>query len=91
MQMSEELYSTWDTEEERSKAYADSKDLINAYDGIQKSFAYRDRTYLDIQPGRSVRPSFTKYDYGAFVPQNKFQLDKNASLRCAWKLMIKLV
>jgi hypothetical protein len=64
--MSEELYSTWGTEEERAKVYSDSKDLINAYSGVQKSFAYRDRTYLDIQPGRSVRPSFTKYDYSAF-------------------------
>jgi hypothetical protein len=64
--MSEELYSTWGTEEERAKVYSDSKDLINAYSGVQKSFAYRDRTYLDIQPGRSVRPSFTKNDYSAF-------------------------
>lgn len=64
--MSDELYSTWGTEEERAKVYSDSKDLIDAYSGIQKSFAYRDRTYLDIQPGRSVRPSFTKYDYSAF-------------------------
>ena len=64
--MSEELYSTWGTEEERARVYSDSKDLINAYSGVQKSFAYRDRTYLDIQPGRSVRPSFTKYDYSAF-------------------------
>lgn len=64
--MSDELYSTWGTEEERAKVYSDSKDLIDAYSGVQKSFAYRDRTYLDIQPGRSVRPSFTKYDYGAF-------------------------
>lgn len=64
--MSDELYSTWANEEERAKVYSDSKDLINAYSGVQKSFAYRDRTYLDIQPGRSVRPSFTKYDYSAF-------------------------
>lgn len=64
--MSNELYSTWANEEERAKVYNDSKDLINAYDGVQKAFAYRDRTYLDIQPGRSVRPSFTKYDYNAF-------------------------
>jgi len=64
--MSDELYSTWGSEEERAKVYSESKDLIDAYSGVQKSFAYRDRTYLDIQPGRSVRPSFTKYDYSAF-------------------------
>lgn len=66
--MSNELYSTWATEEEKAEVYNNSQDLLNAYAGVQKSFAYRDRTYLDVQPGRSVRPSFTKYDYNAFRP-----------------------
>ena len=69
--MSNELYSTWGTEAERAEVYNNSQDLLNAYAGIQKSFAYRDRTYLDVEPGRSVRPSFTKHDYNAFRPSEQ--------------------
>jgi hypothetical protein len=66
--MSDELYSTWGSDQERADVYSNSKDLLQAYGGVQKSVAYRDRTYIDVQPGRSVRPSFTKYDYNAFRP-----------------------
>jgi hypothetical protein len=64
--MSNELYSTWANDQEKAAIYNSSQELLNAYGGVQKSFAYRDRTYLDIEPGRSVRPSFTKNDYNAF-------------------------
>tara|TARA_R110000824_G_scaffold316696_1_gene503973 strand:+ start:7944 stop:10091 length:2148 start_codon:yes stop_codon:yes gene_type:complete len=64
--MAEELYLTWGDDSEREKAYASSSDNIEAYDGVQKAVAWRSRTFLDIQPNRSVRPSFTRDDYNAF-------------------------
>lgn len=68
--MSNEMYSTWGSE--GSPSYFDiSKDVANSYAGVQKSFAYRDRTYIDVEPGRSVRPSFTKNDYSAFRPSEQ--------------------
>ena len=66
--MSDDLYLTWGNDQERSKAYEASADTIHAYDGIQKSFAYDNRTFLDIESSRSVRPSFGKSDYTAFRP-----------------------
>ena len=38
--MPKDLYLTWGNDAERSEAYAESSDNINAYDGIQKSYAY---------------------------------------------------
>ena len=66
--MADDLYLTWGNDQERSKAYEASSDAVHAYDGIQKSFAYDNRTYLDIESSRSVRPSFYKGDYTAFRP-----------------------
>ena len=66
--MAEDLYLTWGNDQERSKAYAASADTVHAYDGIQKSFAYNSRTFLDVESSRSVRPSFGKSDYTSFRP-----------------------
>jgi hypothetical protein len=64
----EPSYLTWDNDSEREKAYADSADNVNAYDGVQKAFAYDNRTFLDIETYRSVRPGFDRSDYNAFRP-----------------------
>ncbi len=64
------LYLTWDTESQKEKAYRSTSDNIDSYDGIQKAEAHYDRrtTYLDIEPNKSVRPSFNRTDYNAFRP-----------------------
>ena len=66
--MPKDLYLTWGNDAERSEAYAESSDNINAYDGIQKSYAYDNRTFLDVESSRSVRPSFYRGDYTSFRP-----------------------
>ncbi len=64
------LYLTWDSDSQREKAYRSTSDNIDSYDGIQKAEAHYDRrtTYLDIEPNKSVRPSFNRTDYNAFRP-----------------------
>ena len=47
--MSDDLYLTWGDEQERSKAYEKASDNVNAYDGVQKSFAYDYRTFIDVE------------------------------------------
>jgi hypothetical protein len=68
--MSEEsLYLTWDNETGKQDAYKSTASNIDAYTGVQKSEAYYNRqTFLDVESGRSVRPSFTRSDYDAFRP-----------------------
>ena len=66
--MAEALYLTWADDLEKSKAYAQASDNIHAYDGIQKSYAYDNRTFIDVESSRSVRPSFYRNDYTAFRP-----------------------
>lgn len=66
--MSDDLYLTWSDDLEKSKAYQQSSDNIHAYDGIQKSYAYDNRTFIDVESSRSVRPSFYRNDYTAFRP-----------------------
>lgn len=48
------------------KSYG-SDDTFKSY-GAEKSLAYRDRTFLDIESGRSVRPEYNKTDYYSFRP-----------------------
>lgn len=64
----EPSYLTWDSDSDREKAYADSADNVDAYEGIQKGFAYDYRTFIDVESYRSVRPGFNRSDYNAFRP-----------------------
>jgi hypothetical protein len=69
--MSDALYKTWASDSEKNSVY-DVNDL-DGYDGaVYRSSAhsgpYRKQTYLDIEPNRSVRPSFGRSDYDAFRP-----------------------
>ena len=70
--MSDALYRTWASESEKNSVY-DINDL-EGYDGaVYRSAAhyphnYRKQTYIDIEPNRSVRPSFNRSDYDAFRP-----------------------
>lgn len=62
---------TWNDNDATSKATAFSQfsESLDSYDGIVKSNAtYYYRDYKDIEPNRSVRPSFTHQDYYAFRP-----------------------
>ena len=64
----EPSYLTWDNDADRERAYAESADNVNSYEGIQKGFAYDYRTFKDIETYRSVRPGFDRDDYNAFRP-----------------------
>lgn len=73
--MSDNLYHTWGSDAERDKAI-DSIDL-SGYEGTVAhgwgnrgdQYAGSNRqTYIDIEPNRSVRPSFNRSDYDAFRP-----------------------
>lgn len=60
---------TWSDDDFSSKSNAMEKlsDNIDAYSGLNKSNASSAyRTFIDIEPNRSVRPGFTKLDYYAF-------------------------
>ena len=43
-----------------------SKEIVDAYGSVERATAYRDRTFIDVEPSRSVRPSFNKSDYYSF-------------------------
>lgn len=58
-------YLFWNTKAEQKEAFEKAGDNINCYDGIRSSSASR-RSYLDIEPNISVRPSFTRDDYYRF-------------------------
>jgi len=63
---SEDTMITWDDSDSSSKksALQQMSNNIDTYEGVAKASHYRD--FLDIEPNRSVRPSFTKNDYYAF-------------------------
>lgn len=73
--MSEPLYQTWASDSDKEKVYDST--VLDGYDGVvYRSLAhgngydgtYRKQTYLDIEPNRTVRPSFDRSDYDAFRP-----------------------
>jgi len=52
----------------KAKAFQDFSESIEAYEGVCKG---SHRSFLDLEPNRSVRPSFTNSDYYAFRPEEQ--------------------
>ena len=61
-----QAFVTWSDDSGKRQALEDTSDNIEAYDGIQKTVAYNRRSFLDIEPNRSVRTGFTREDYNRF-------------------------
>ena len=66
-----EMYSTWTNDDDKGRAFAEANEAYeeNAPVQSQKALAYTYRTYLDIEPNRSVRTSITRNDYYRFRPE----------------------
>jgi hypothetical protein len=71
--MTQQFTVTWDDNDKSSKAQA--MDLYasagDQYTGVTKSTASHYRDFRDIEPNKSVRPGFTRYDYDAFRPDEQ--------------------
>ena len=52
----------------RARAFEQHSESLDAYEGVSKAYH---REYLDIEPNRSVRPSFVSNDYYAFRPEEQ--------------------
>lgn len=80
-----ELYSTWADESSRQRAFADASNAYIENDGIQreKSVAYSYRSYIDIEPNRSVRTSITRNDYYRFRPEEAVPTRQKRILKMA--------
>lgn len=52
----------------KARAFEEFSSAQEAYEGVSKAYH---REYLDIEPNRSVRPSFTSQDYYAFRPEEQ--------------------
>jgi len=61
-----QAFVTWSDDSGKRQALSDTSDNIDSYDGIQKSVAYNRRSFLDIEPNRSVRTGFNREDYNRF-------------------------
>ena len=61
----EPAFVTWSSDSEKANALAASSDAVEAYDGIMMSTASH-RSFLDIEPNRSVRSDFVRDDYYRF-------------------------
>jgi len=61
----EPAFVTWSSDAEKTNALDASSDAVEAYDGIMMSTASH-RSFLDIEPNRSVRSDFVKDDYYRF-------------------------
>jgi len=59
-------FVTWSDDSSKEKALSETADNVDHYDGIQKAVAYNRRSFLDIEPNRSVRTGFTREDYNRF-------------------------
>ena len=55
-------FVTWSDDSSKQRALSETAGNVDHYDGIQKAVAYNRRSFLDIEPNRSVRTGFTRED-----------------------------
>lgn len=67
----QEMYSTWTNDTDKGRAFAEASEAYTENAPVQqeKALAYTYRSYLDIEPNRSVRTSITRNDYYRFRPE----------------------
>ncbi len=70
--MSDNHMITWDEGNQQSKkdAFEKFSGSIDAYEGVSKASRFH-RDFIDVEPNRSVKPSFTHQDYYAFRPEEQ--------------------
>ena len=76
-----QAYSTWSDDSDKQQAFASANDTISSYEGLQKAQAYSYRSYIDIEPNRSVRTSITRNDYYRFRPEEAVPLRQKRILK----------
>ena len=69
-------FVTWTDESSKNEALSKISDNVDHYDGVMKTAGGFRRSFLDIEPNRSVRTGFTREDYNRFrseeaVPQKQ--------------------
>jgi len=64
----------------KSKAFQEFSDSQEAYDGVNKSTALR-TDFLDIEPNRSVRSTFTRDDYYAFRVEEQIPRQQKRAIK----------
>tara|TARA_Y100000401_G_C8320715_1_gene225106 strand:- start:32 stop:2287 length:2256 start_codon:yes stop_codon:yes gene_type:complete len=76
-----QAFVTWSDDSGKRQALADTSDNIDSYDGIQKAVAYNRRSFLDIEPNRSVRTGFTREDYNRFRGAESVPKEQKRAIR----------
>jgi len=68
--MSKDSFITWNEGDNvgKAKAFERFSDSIESYEGISRG---SQRDFLNVEPNRSVRPSYTNQDYYAFRPEEQ--------------------
>ena len=80
-QQKSQAFVTWSDDSEKRQALADTSDNIESYDGVQKATAYNRRSFLDIEPNRSVRTGFTRQDYNRFRSEESVPKQQKEAIR----------
>ena len=74
---------SWSDDNPQSKAQAMSQftENVEQYTGINKSQGSTYRTFLDLEPNKSVRPQFSHLDYYAFRPNEAIPNNQNRAIK----------
>tara|TARA_R110000751_G_scaffold10972_2_gene39593 strand:- start:1578 stop:3782 length:2205 start_codon:yes stop_codon:yes gene_type:complete len=74
-------FVTWSDESGKQKALAETSENVDFYEGVQRASASPTRSFLDIEPNRSVRPGFTRNDYDTFRPSEAVPKRQKEAIR----------
>ena len=65
-QTQERAFVTWSDESSKQEALKVTEGVLDEYEGVQRASASSGRSFIDIEPNRSVRTAFSRDDYNRF-------------------------
>ena len=73
---------TWsDDSKSKSAAMSQFSDNVQAYTGLTKSSGSTYRTFIDVEPNKSVKPGFNQLDYYAFRPNEQVPAQQRRAIK----------
>jgi len=79
-QVQEQAFVTWSDESSKQEALRTTEGVLDQYQGVQRASGAR-RSFIDIEPNRSVRTSYVRDDYNRFRDEESVPARQKEAIR----------
>ena len=80
-QSQDHAFVTWSDESSKQEALRTTEGVLDQYEGVQRASSSARRSFIDIEPNRSVRTSYVRDDYNRFRDEESVPSRQKEAIR----------